>query len=469
MIGRGGVSVNRHLVLEGCPNVRLAVVGAGITGLSAAWLLGSRHDVVLFEADGRLGGHANTVEVASPEGPLAVDTGFIVYNTQCYPNLIALFERLKVPTAATEMSFAVSLDAGAYEYSGSGLGTMFGQRRNIARPSHWRMTADILRFFKEASALDPATLDPEVTLGAWLAAKRYSDSFIKRHIVPMGSAIWSAPGATILDFPFAAFVRFFSNHGLLQVSNRPQWRTVKGGSRAYVERIRAAFTGQISLGDPVQSVKGFGRAVEIKTRAGRVATFDGVIVACHADDAVQLTGGEDAETASVLSAFRYQSNEAVLHTDARAMPKRKRVWASWNYLGQESTGRAAVTYWMNRLQPLATATGYFVSLNPPSTIAEDQVLGRYSYAHPLFDTAAINAQRWLWDIQGKNRIWFAGSYFGYGFHEDGLQAGLAAAEDLSVQLGGGEGRVTRPWDFDRSLSRIAKPPMRAAAPLKVCA
>ena len=469
MIGQGGVSVDRHLVMEGCPDVRLAVVGAGITGLGAAWLLGSRHEVVLFEADGRLGGHANTVEVAAPEGPIAIDTGFIVYNTQCYPNLIALFDRLGVPTAATEMSFAVSLDAGAYEYSGSGLGPMFGQLRNIARLSHWRMTADILRFFKEASALDPATLGPEVTLGAWLAAKRYSDSFITRHIVPMGSAIWSAPGATILDFPFAAFVRFFSNHGLLQVSNRPEWRTVKGGSRAYVERIRHAFSGHVALGDPVVSVTGSGRGVEIKTRAGRLEPFDGVVLACHADDAVQLTQGADAETTSVLSAFRYQSNEAVLHTDAALMPKRKRVWASWNYLGQEGAGGAAVTYWMNRLQPLATAKDYFVSLNPPRSVAADRVLGRFSYAHPLFDAAALKAQSRLWDIQGKNRIWFAGSYFGYGFHEDGLQAGLAAAEDLSVQLGGGEGRVTRPWDFDRMLSRIAMPPVRAAAPLRACA
>ena len=440
--------------------MKIAVVGAGITGMSAAWLLSTRHEVVLFEAAPRLGGHANTIDVVTPHGVCPVDTGFIVYNTASYPNLMALFDLLDVPTAATGMGFSVSLDQGAYEYSGSGLAGLFGQKRNIARPKHWRMIAEILRFFKQTSALDLATLPASLTLGTWLTSQRYSKSFIHAHIIPMGAAIWSTPADEMLDFPFAAFVRFFANHGLLQTAGRPEWRTVKGGSREYVTRLKRGISGRIALGDPVTWVEGKPGSAKVTTRSGNIENFDCVLVACHADEALKITASADDETRKLLGAFRYQPNLACLHTDASFMPKRKAVWSSWNYLGSRREREGAMppdvtlTYWMNKLQPLATKNNYFVTLNPDRAIAQSEIAGSYAYSHPIFDTQALNAQKTLWSIQGRNRVWYAGSYFGYGFHEDGLEAGLAAAEDMTAALAS-DSRVSRPWAFDASKSRIA--------------
>lgn len=450
--------------------LKVAVVGSGISGLSAAWLLSRAFDVTVFEADDRLGGHANTVDVAAAEGPVAVDTGFIVYNTASYPNLIALFDRLGVPTAETDMGFAVSLGGGQYEYAGSGLAGLIGQPRNLVSIAHWQLMRDLFRFFREASAPDAINTAPSVTLGQWLSARGYSQRFISAHIIPMGAAIWSTPASDMLAFPFAAFARFFANHGLLQTFQRPPWRTVRGGSREYVTRILADFDGRIVKDDPVVAITGGARGVSLMAKTSGTQHFDAAILACHADETVRIANNLDDASRRVLSKFRYARNFAVLHTDATQMPRRRALWSSWNYIGARgaqdggvAADRLSVTYWMNKLQPLSTATNYFVTLNPVTPIAERHVLRTFDYAHPMFDAAAFDAQLKLPDIQGRNGLWFAGSYAGYGFHEDGVQSGLAAAEHLSAALGC---PVTRPWTWDASQSRIAlsKPTVPAAVP-----
>jgi predicted NAD/FAD-binding protein len=437
--------------------LNIAVVGAGIAGLGAAWLLRRRHDVTLIEAEDRLGGHAHTIEVDGAEGLCPMDTGFIVYNTQSYPNLIALFDHLGVATAPTHMSFSVSLDAGRYEYSGTGVHGLFGQPRNLLDPDHWRMVRDILRFFREAGTVHAAGRE-DIALGDWLAARRYSSAFVSRHILPMAAAIWSTPAADILRFPAAAFARFFANHGLLQVRGRPQWRTVPGGSRSYVTRIAGALgEHRIERGNGVRRVLRRPDRVEVLLADGSRRTFDQAVLACHADQALALIDAPSAEEASLLSAFRYQSNLAVLHRDAAHMPRRRRLWSSWNYLGRSGSGSDAlsVSYWMNRLQPLATAADHFVTLNPSSPVDPATLVTAISYRHPMFDAAAMRAQRRLWQIQGVRRTWYAGSYHGYGFHEDGLQAGLWVAETL--------GGVARPWRVAEEGVRIHLPPSGAAA------
>lgn len=429
------------------PRLKIAVAGSGISGLSAAWLLSSSHDVTLFERDARLGGHCNTVDVPLPEGKIAVDTGFIVYNTASYPNLIALFDHLGVATAATRMGFAVSLDGGGYEYAGgSGARGLFGQPSNVVNPAHWRMIRDIVRFFRQADALAGSDADAALTIGAWLTQHGYSRAFIDRHIVPMAAAIWSAPADAVMAFPAVAFARFFASHGLLQARNRPQWRTVVGGSRAYVRRLLAAMRGNVRTGNGVRSVKRGARGVDITLDDSTTHRFDHLVIASHADDALAMLADPSPQERALLGAFRYQPNEAVLHRDAGLMPKRRRVWTSWNYVGLDATDQLCVSYWMNALQPLPTKTDVFVTLNPPREPAKGREFARFTYAHPVFDTAALTAQRDLWRIQGERRTWFAGSYFGSGFHEDGLQAGLWVAEQL--------GRLHRPWMVANASGRI---------------
>lgn len=428
----------------------IAVIGSGISGLSAAWLLSRAHDVTLYEQDGRLGGHSNTVDVpigGDGQGRLPVDTGFIVFNEACYPNLIALFDRLDVPTSPTDMGFSVSIDAGRYEYSGNGIGGLFGQSSNLLRPGHWRMVADLLRFFREAPKADGALSGYDVSLGDYLATQRYSDEFIARHILPMAAAIWSTPSADVLEFPLSAFLRFFSNHGLLQVRNRPLWRTVRGGSREYVRRLTADMNAEIRAGEPVRAVTRSLEGVEIVTRQGS-RSFDGVVLATHADDALRLLADADGEERQLLGSFRYARNRAVLHRDATFMPRRRRLWSSWNYLGigEGLNRRLSVTYWMNKLQPLGEAPELFVTLNPACDFAAEHEIAAFDYAHPMFDARAMSAQRGLWRLQGRRRTWFCGSYFGYGFHEDGIQSGLAAAEAV--------GGVRRPWQVVDESGRI---------------
>jgi predicted NAD/FAD-binding protein len=427
--------------------MRLAVIGAGISGLSAAWLLGQAHDVVLFEADSRLGGHANTVRVAGTFGETAVDTGFIVYNEATYPNFIALMEHLRVATQPTEMSFAVSLDGGRLEYSGTSVAGLFAQRSNLVRPRFWAMLQDITRFYRHASRDALAGGAAGISLGDYLAAGGYGAAFRDDHLLPMAAAIWSAPCSEILSYPAAAFLRFHHNHGLLQLSDRPVWRTVTGGSSVYVERLRAAFSGEVRSDTPVRQVRRGANDV-VLAGDGWTETFDQVVFAGHADQTFAMLADPSQAEALALGAFRYSRNRAVLHGDKTLMPKRRRAWASWNHIGHRAQpdSACAVTYWMNRLQGLPEVQPFFVTLNPPGTLREGSILHEEIYEHPLFDAAALDAQERLWSLQGARRSWFCGAYFGSGFHEDGLQAGLAVAEAL--------GSVRRPWRVRNESGRI---------------
>lgn len=436
---------------------RIAVIGSGISGLSSAWLMAKSQDVTLYEAAGRLGGHANTVAVPAGGADISVDTGFIVYNELNYPNLVALFQHLNVPTAASDMSFAASLDGGAFEYSGTGIGGLLGQRSNLARPRFWRMMSDILGFYKRSPELiaDPAF--DGISLGDFLDRGGYSQAFINDHLLPMGAAIWSTSSGEMRSYPLKAFLRFFLNHGLTSISGRPKWRTVEGGSREYVKRLEDDYAGTIRLNSAVVELKREGGQVIVIDADGGTDRFDDVVVATHADDArAMLVDADDLER-QTLGAFRYTSNTAVLHSDPRLMPKRRAVWSSWNYISDRkgSDSLLCVTYWMNRLQNIDPQYPLFVTLNPCRQIHPDAILGTFDYSHPLFDEAALQAQRQIWDIQGRRNIWFCGAHFGSGFHEDGLQAGLAVAEALTG--------TRRPWQVANQSGRIFAPTLLEAA------
>ncbi|WNJ90416.1 NAD(P)/FAD-dependent oxidoreductase [Bosea sp. 685] len=435
---------------------RIAVIGAGISGLSCAWLLGQAHDVVLFEEAPRLGGHANTVRITGQGSETAVDTGFIVYNEATYPNFIALMAHLRVATQPTEMSFAVSLDGGRLEYSGTSITGLFAQRRNLVSPRFWAMLQDVSRFYRNASRDVLTGHAEDISLGDYLTAGGYGVAFRDDHLLPMAAAIWSAPCSEILSYPAAAFLRFHHNHGLLQLTDRPAWRTVTGGSAVYVERLRSAFSGQVRIGSPVRQVRRAPNEVVVLGH-GWSERFDEVVFATHADQTLAMLADPGTEETETLGAFRYSRNRAVLHNDTSLMPRRRRAWASWNHIGDRSRPEAAcaVTYWMNRLQGLPEERPLFVTLNPPDGLREATILHEESYEHPLFDAAALDAQARLWSLQGARRSWFCGAYFGSGFHEDGLQAGLAVAE----ALGGGR----RPWRVPNESGRIPLPEQREQA------
>lgn len=434
------------------PPQNIAVIGAGISGLSAAWLLSKTHTVTLFEQDARLGGHSNTVDMDIDGAVVPVDTGFIVFNSATYPNLLALFDHLNIPQHPTEMSFAASMNGGAYEYSGGTYLGMVAQPSNIVRPSHWRMIKDILRFFKQAPADLPGLSDDQ-TLSTYLSRNAYSDVFIERHLLPMAAAIWSSKLGDMRHYPARAFIRFFQNHGLLQVEGRPKWGTVQGGSRVYVQALLADSQLDARISDKVERVDRSANGVTLTTVKGETHTFDHVVIASHADQALAMLGDANTAERNLLGAFGYEPNHAVLHRDRRFMPKRRAAWASWNYLdfASKQNGPAGdedlcLTYWMNSLQNLPTKEDVFVTLNPPAHRKIENVAARFDYAHPVFDPAAMAAQRELWSLQGTNRTWYCGAHFGAGFHEDGLQSGLAVAE----QLGG----MRRPWSVADESSRI---------------
>lgn len=437
---------------------RVAVIGSGISGLSAAWLLSQKLNVTVYECEKRLGGHSHTVTVPTKDGPIAVDTGFIVYNERNYPNLVALFDEIGVPTAASDMSFAASLQGGNLEYSGSGINGLIGQRGNVVRRRFWVMMRDILRFYREAPALLRRPDLERVSLGEYLDRNDYAPAFVEDHLLPMGAAIWSTTAREMRAYPLLAFVRFFASHGLLSLADRPKWRTVQGGSREYVDRLSARFIDGVRLGAEVKRVTRQNGSVVVTDAGGNSDIFTDVVIATHANQALDLLADADDEERGLLGAFRYTDNLAVLHSDENLMPRRKRVWSSWNYIGEDiedGTQPLCVTYWMNRLQNLDRRHPLFVTLNPTREVAADKVIGSYEYTHPLFDQRALDAQQQLWRLQGRRNTWFCGAYFGFGFHEDGLQAGLAAAENLAD--------VRRPWSVREESSRIAILPRLEAA------
>jgi len=426
---------------------KIAVIGSGISGLSAAWLLSKKHKVTLYEKGGYLGGHANTVDVTTPDGNVPVDTGFIVFNERNYPNLTALFQHLDVASHGTEMSFALTFAEGKYEYAGSGIDGFFGQRRNAVSLRHWTLFRDISRFFRTAQK-SASSVPPHLSLGAFLEQERYSRAFIDDHILPMGAAIWSTCMKEMLAFPARSFIDFYANHGMLQFMNRPAWRSVKGGSRAYVQRLVEDGGFEVVQGNGIRSVSRHPGYVHVTDNHGAARPFDHVVIAAHANDALEILEAPDPLEQSLLGAFSYQPNRAVLHRDPRLMPRRRKLWSSWNYL---KTDRGAdsdlcVTYWMNRLQELNTTSDLFVTLNPCIDIHPKAIEAVFDYDHPVFDAGAMAAQKDLWALQGRNRTWFCGAYFGSGFHEDGIQSGLAVAE----QLGG----IVRPWLVEGASARI---------------
>ena len=434
--------------------MRTAVIGAGVAGLGAAWALKDSREVVVYEQDGRVGGHANTVTIDYDGVEVAVDTGFIVYNAENYPNLCGLFEALDVETRSTDMSFACA--GGGVEWSSSFPRGVFAQKRNLLRPDFLGMLADIGRFNALArSELLRPDID-DLTLGAWLKLRRFGNGFRDRYLLPMGAAIWSTTETGIGDFPARSFLRFLSNHSLLQF--RPSlWRTVVGGSQSYVRKLEQALAGSIRAGAPVVSVRRQGGSVIVRDASGHEDRFDDVILACHSDQARRLLGEDaDSEEAALLEAIRYAPNRATLHRDQRLMPRRPQAWGSWNYI-DHSDGKTApyVTYWMNNLQGIDAARPLFVSLNGPEP---DPALtfGAYDYEHPQFDTAALAAQRRFGAIQGRGGVWYAGAWLGYGFHEDGITSGVKAALALGGQV---------PWDFvDHRVAAIdPQAPLREAA------
>lgn len=428
------------------PSRRIAVIGSGAAGLAASWALSKDHDVHLFEADDRLGGHAHTVDVELDGAVVSVDTGFIVYNELNYPHLVAAFDQLGVATEASDMSFSVSTGDGRFEYSGRWPGGLLSQKRNLISPSYWAMLRDIRAFYGRAVDDLDAVAREDLTLDAYIRRCGFSAAFRDRHLLPMVAAIWSSPTADAGEMPAAPIIRFFQAHGLLRIKNRPQWRTVSGGSRTYVARIIADSRIAVSTGCPVSGIRRRADGVEIGVEGVGLRSFDHVVLATHGDQALRLLSDPTPTEARVLSAFRYSANRVVLHGDTQLMPKRRSAWAAWNFL-ETGDGCQGVTYWMNLLQNLRTQEPLLVTLNPPREPDPALVYGTFEYDHPILGREAIAAQPALQAIQGPRRTWFCGSYFGYGFHEDafasglGVAARLSAAEGAASKAGEGEGRL----------------------------
>lgn len=416
------------------PKKKIAVIGTGISGLGAASLLYPRHDITIYEKNDYIGGHSRTIEVRTKDGTIPVDTGFIVFNKRNYPYLTRLFDHLKVPYVESDMSFGASIDNGWLEYGTQKLGNMFAQKRNLLRPAFWGMVADILKFNKSAAAY--LAKDPSFTLGDCLDDLGMRPWFRHYFLLAMGGAIWSTPLEEMLKFPASTFIRFFENHGLLTVNDHPQWYTVQGGSREYVRRLIEPFKDRIHLNRGAVKVWRNANDVHVEDTQGRRDTYDDVIFACHADQALAIIADANTEEQKILSAFRYQPNRAVLHSDTSFMPRRRKAWASWVYL---SEGRAddkpnvSLSYWMNNLQPLQTDLPLIVTLNPGREPDPKLVYNDYMFEHPVFDAPAISNQNKIDFIQGQNRLWFCGAYQRYGFHEDGLGSAVKMAKRMGIE------------------------------------
>jgi hypothetical protein len=435
---------------------RIAVVGSGISGLSAAWLLAKQHEVVLYESASRLGGHSNTAMVELEGKTTPVDTGFIVYNLPTYPNLTALFKHLDVPTSKSDMSFGVSLDGGQFEYSSNSLLSYFRDPSTLMNPRFWDVVREVVRFYRTAPDAMRRLADRGLTLGEFLDACGYGQAFQADHLLPQAAAIWSCSVHEIRDYPAKSFIAFCDSHGLMRFTGRPIWRTVTGGSRAYVAAMAKDGLGEVRLNAGVVAIRRMANAVEIKDRSGAVDLFDDVVLASHADQSLAMLSDATEDERAILSCFRYTPNTAVLHADKRLMPAKRTWWSSWNFLGHTGDhSEATVTYWMNALQNLDLKTDLFVTLNPSSKLTLKGEIRREEYEHPVFDGPAMAAQTQIWDLQGRNNTWYCGAYFGAGFHEDGLQAGLAVAEAL--------GAVRRPWTVKGESDRLSLPDLKARA------
>jgi predicted NAD/FAD-binding protein len=414
--------------------MRVAVIGAGISGLVAAHRLAAEHEVTVFEAEDRPGGHTHTIDVDTPEGTLAIDTGFIVYNERNYPEFVKLLAELGVESQPTRMSFSVRCEHTGLEYCGSSMNAIFAQRRNLLRPGFYRMLRDILRFNEEGTAIARSRFtadEGELTVGEYLEYNGYSASFREQYLLPMAAAIWSASPQHVGEFPLSYLARFFDHHGLMQLSDRPQWRVIRGGSRQYLQPLMRRYADGFRPATPVERVSRDPRGVTVVPRDGGPEHFDQVVFACHSDQALAMLTDPTDKEREVLGAIRYQQNEAVLHTDAGLLPRRRRAWAAWNYCRpQQDARRVAVTYSMNILQSLPTDTQYLVTLNQSDRIDPACVIRRIDYAHPVYDVPSVRARRRRREISGVNRTAYCGAYWGFGFHEDGVQSAIAAVDDI---------------------------------------
>ncbi|MCK6491584.1 MAG: FAD-dependent oxidoreductase [Planctomycetes bacterium] len=432
---------------------RIAVIGGGIAGVASAWLLSRRHRVTLFEAGDYVGGHTNTIDIEVEGHRHPIDTGFLVFNDRTYPNLCALFACLGVASVESEMSFGVSLAEPEIEWAGSDLGTVFAQPANLLRPAFLGMLADILRFNRETTRMAATGDAPAISLGDYLAAGRYGSAFRDWYLLPMAAAIWSCPTRTMLDYPLGTFARFCHNHGLLQIFDRPRWRTVAGGGREYVRRMLAQLD-DVQVATPVLGVERLADGVWVRCRDG-AERFDEVVFACHSDQTLAILGaGASSDERRILGAVQYQPNVALVHTDTALLPRRRKVWSAWNYLagaGRPDERPVSVSYLINRLQPLPFETPVVVSLNPFREPAPGKLIRRIEYAHPVFDQAAVDAQAALPTIQGQRHSWFAGAWTGYGFHEDGLKSAMVVARALGAEI---------PW---QPSAEAASEPLREAA------
>lgn len=426
--------------------LNIAVIGSGISGLGAAWLLSKQHNVTVYEADSHFGGHANTVDAHTPNGDIPVDTGFIVCNDRNYPNFLSLMDHIGITPFPTEMSFGVSMDNKSFEYAGSeNLKSMFAQPSNILRPRFWKMVRSILRFYKKTADFNLEDAK-NITLQDYLNKENYDEAFLRDHILPMAAAIWSTPSQKVGEFPLSSFLNFCRNHGLLQLKDRPQWFTIPGGSRNYVQALMRKTDAAFINNAPITAIKRMGDHVMVTINGEETKKYDRILIATHADTALKMIKDADPLEKEILGGFKYSKNLAILHSDTDLMPKRKGAWASWNYLHNDSTDNLSVSYWMNKLQPLGTEAPMIVTLNPDQEPKEELVHYSKEYMHPIFDMDTFEAQKRSMEIMGHRNIWYAGAHFGYGFHEDGLQSGLFAAENMVD--------VYRPWDIEDMNGRI---------------